>query len=230
MKMKTHQKQNRQFQAAFTLLELLVTIGIIGIVAGLLMPALSKAKQKAQATYCANSVRQLGLAVRLYADDYDDYLVQPGQSDAQGNFKFFNQLLYPYISSSTNGNGGNAQAQGLAGANASVMWGCPVYQQDITKNNQGSVQGLYTGYGINSSPLRPASGAGGFFKITSITMISTRAMLADNGDMNMWPGNVYGTNAGCIRHNKRGNVMFFDQHIEQLSTNQIMNSLHDGVY
>jgi prepilin-type N-terminal cleavage/methylation domain-containing protein len=57
--------------AGFTLMELLVVIGIIGLLAGLLMPALSGAKQKARQAKCLNHLRQLGLALSLYADDYE---------------------------------------------------------------------------------------------------------------------------------------------------------------
>src|SRR5687768_9106283 len=68
---------------AFTFVELLVVIAIIAILAALLFPALSRAKAKAKRTVCQNNLKQISLAVHLYADDHSDLL--PG---VHGNTNF----------------------------------------------------------------------------------------------------------------------------------------------
>ena len=70
-----HSSYHRVFSAnssrAFTIIELLVVIAVITIIMGILLPALSKVRYQANRTFCAANLRQVGLAIQMYAEDYD---------------------------------------------------------------------------------------------------------------------------------------------------------------
>jgi prepilin-type N-terminal cleavage/methylation domain-containing protein len=88
--------------AGFTLIELLVVITVIGILAGLLLPALARAKASAQRTQCLNNLRQISLGIHLYAADNGDTL--PAAANVTGNALstndcgiFYKRLVKSYV-------------------------------------------------------------------------------------------------------------------------------------
>jgi prepilin-type N-terminal cleavage/methylation domain-containing protein/prepilin-type processing-associated H-X9-DG protein len=109
----------------FTLIELLVVIAIIAILAAILFPVFAQAREKARQASCASNLKQAGLAVMMYAQDYDETLPWAAINPPGQTLIMWYDLVEPYVKSGTAGT--FTQAAGPAGRKYAQFWACPSF-------------------------------------------------------------------------------------------------------
>jgi prepilin-type processing-associated H-X9-DG protein len=148
------------------LVELLVVVGIIGLLMGILLPTVSRARKSAAMVKCAGALRQIGAAYTAYANDNRGfwpavkYIPAGGVNYQMRGFDYtFSRPAYwfdflaTYVAQDKLGNA-TATATDSQQARKGVLWGCPAWQPYVANNpnaigSAGGVENVQTGYGMN---------------------------------------------------------------------------------
>lgn len=211
---------------AFTLIELLVVISIIAVLAALLMPAMSMARDASRRSVCASNLRQIGMTVEAYTADNDGILmpVRFYKYQANGNVgsshHWFTSLA-PYHYGTRDGNWNNpGDLIADDKPRNTIFWSCPSWR--IPRADNGNPQSWRIGVGMNRYPLLPddsldylVSTQWKSVHIDRITHPSSRLLIADSGDFQIWlsSGNSVLSGFDLNRHRGAANVLYYDLHV-----------------
>jgi prepilin-type processing-associated H-X9-DG protein/prepilin-type N-terminal cleavage/methylation domain-containing protein len=235
-------KSRKSAPAAFTLVELLVVIGIIAVLIAILLPALNKARKAAQTVKCASNLHQIGLASLMYSNENKGYLLYPRKGPFENRYWF--TAIDPYLAGVIKTNRTGAASQRIY----AEFKQCPVWESFLDDAGGNGGQGLLKEsaltYKMNSHLVIPkilsavfdgASKAEGQVKLGQLRNTSLWVYIGDGLSLDQTgeitnPGgtapqtqsfdpamevNYTGLGAASpgLRHNDGANILFVDGHV-----------------
>ena len=200
----------------FTLIELLVVIAIIALLAAILFPAFATAREKARSVSCASNLRQLGMGLIQYTQDYDSYLPNNDNSGGGGRWECTFEMMQPYYKSSQ-------------------ILMCPSATETQKFNLMGDPARPFSTYSINNvywydgtdSTFEKPGVMEGAFADPSQTIFAGDSQIVNSGWAFQVTGYQYmatkpitqgsgGQGSFCYRHRDGANFVFFDGHVKWL--------------
>ena len=182
---------------AFTLLEILVVVAIIGILAAILFPAFARARENARRASCQSNLKQLGLGFQQYIQDYDGYLPAFAWADTApyGVDRTWDLSIFPYTKSMS-------------------LIQCPSDSESKRVDSPQLGYNLYRSYAVASFSLRET-----VYQRQSETVLLTEVKNSPTGWNLTWGDSTY---VDCLglpvvwRHNETANFLYLDGHVKAL--------------
>lgn len=211
----------------FTLVELLVVIGIIALLISILLPALSRAREQGNWVACMSNLKQIGTALLMYSNENKGCLPRPASN---GNGQFYDDIIIwrepPTAPATSSDDSVLASLLNLKGDKFKTLWRCP---SDPAMDRMGSAgPGYHYSYSMNKAwdPDRSTAAASEPAltrrrpKVGNVKRASEKVCLAEEKNAN--DGRFEWSNVGTggadelnDRHAKQGNLLFHDWHVER---------------
>lgn len=197
----------------FTLIELLVVIAIIAILAAILFPVFARAREKARQASCQSNMKQIGLAISMYAQDYDETLTPNYMYNPWGsNLLWWDDLVQPYLK--------NWQLLICPSADtASYNYLRPAWS-GVPNPLYYSYSGNENGGGQSPAPMM---GGNQGCRLSQVKDVAGTILIAESLNIDLWDyanhtdaGAANGIGTIDFRHNDGANWLFVDGHVKFL--------------